>query len=229
MRAESRNRAANESGQVLVLAALGMTMMLVMVALVVDIGKAYLVQRQLQAGVDAAALAGAQFLPDPTEATQTAQDYGPSTGSPNAVNSGAPVTTTVTMRCVQSAPGCSTSFNSYNALRVRATSDVPTVFARILGIDKLTVRATATACSPCSAKPLDIMVVLDRTGSMCQYSNGSNDPACTDLNNAKNGIKTFLSFMDPALDKVGLAVFPPALNRSNLCTTPQSGSQRYGY
>jgi Flp pilus assembly protein TadG len=206
-----------------------MTMMLVMVALVVDIGKAYLVQRQLQAGVDAAALAGAQFLPDPTEATQTAQDYGPSTGSPNAVKSGAPVTTTVTMRCVQSAPGCSTSFNSYNALRVRATSDVPTVFARILGIDKLTVRATATACSPCSAKPLDIMVVLDRTGSMCQYSNGSNDPACTDLNNAKNGIRTFLSFMDPTLDKVGLAVFPPALNRSNLCTTPQSGSQRYGY
>jgi uncharacterized membrane protein len=62
-----------------------MTMMLVMVALVVDIGKAYLVQRQLQAGVDAAALAGAQFLPDPAEATQTAQDYGPSAGKANAV------------------------------------------------------------------------------------------------------------------------------------------------
>ena len=95
------------------------------------------------------------------------------------------MTTTVTMRCVQSAPGCSSSFNSYNALRVQATSDVPTVFARILGINKLTVKATATACSPCTAKPLDIMLVLDRTGSMCQSSNGSNDPNCTDLKNAK--------------------------------------------
>ena len=62
------------------LAALAMAMMLVMVAFVVDIGKAYLVQRQLQAGVDAASLAGAQHLPDPTEATTIAQDYGPSTG-----------------------------------------------------------------------------------------------------------------------------------------------------
>ena len=51
------------------LAALAMAIMLVMVAFVVDIGKAYLVQRQLQAGVDAAALAGAQHLPDPTDAT----------------------------------------------------------------------------------------------------------------------------------------------------------------
>ncbi len=220
MRAERRSRAANESGQVLVLAALGMTMMLVMVALVVDIGKAYLVQRQLQAGVDAAALAGAQFLPDPTEATQTAQDYGPSAGSPNSVKAGAPVTTTVTMRCVQSAPGCSTSFNSYNALQVHATSDVPTVFARILGIKKLTVKATATACSPCTAKPLDIMLVLDRTGSMCQFSNGSNDPNCTDLKNAKDGIKTFLGFMDPGAGQGRARALPAGTDQRWVATCP---------
>jgi Flp pilus assembly protein TadG len=230
VRDERRGRAANdESGQVLVLAALGMVMMLVMVALVVDIGKAYLVQRQLQAGVDAAALAGAQYLPDPTDATQAANDYGPSAGAKNAVDVGSDVTTTVTMRCVTSAPGCSSSLNAYNALNVKATSNVRTVFARILGIDNLTVKASATACSPCSSKPLDIMVVLDRTGSMCQYSNGSNDPACTDLNNAKAGISAFLEFMDPTLDKVGLAVLPPARNRSNLCATPTSGGARYGY
>ena len=48
-----------------------MVMLLVMVALVVDIGKAYLVQRQLQAGVDAAALAGAQHLPEPVGAPRS--------------------------------------------------------------------------------------------------------------------------------------------------------------
>jgi hypothetical protein len=103
------------------------------------------------------------------------------------------------------------------------------LFARVLGIKKLKVKASATACSPCSAKPLDIMLVLDRTGSMCQFSNGSNDPNCTDLNNAKEGMRTFLSFMDPTLDKVGLAVFPPARTRGNLCATPTNSGSRYGY
>jgi Flp pilus assembly protein TadG len=216
----------------MILTALAMVMLLVMVALVVDIGKAYLVQRQLQASVDAAALAGAQHLPDPTEATQVAEDYGPEAGSPNEVTTGGNVTTTVTMRCVQSAPGCSPTLNNYNALNVRASSDVGMMFARILGIKSLKVKASATACSPCSAKPLDIMLVLDRTGSMCQFSNGSNDPACTDLTNAKGGMRTFLGFMDPTMDYVGLAVFPPARNASDRFTcpnTPSSGGAYYGY
>ncbi len=57
------------------------------------------------------------------------------------------------------------------------------------------------------------MLVLDRTGSMCD------DGACSDLNNAKRGIKQFLTYMDPAIDYVGLAVFPPALP-NNRCATP---------
>jgi hypothetical protein len=217
---------------VIILTALAMVMLLVMVALVVDIGKAYLVQRQLQASVDAAALAGAQHLPDPTEATQVAEDYGPKSGSPNAITTGTNVSTTVTMRCVQSAPGCSPTMNSYNALNVKASTDVEMLFARILGIGKLNVKASATACSPCSAKPLDIMLVLDRTGSMCQTGGGTADPTCTDLVNAKEGMRTFLQFMDPTLDKVGLAVFPPARNQSFVTScpnSPTSGGQYYGY
>lgn len=197
-----------------------MVMLLVMAALVVDIGKAYLVQRQLQAGVDAAALAGAQHLPVASEATQVAQEYGPMAGSKNEVLTGSNVTSTVTMRCVQSAPGCQPTLNNYNAVNVKATSDVNLLFARVIGIKKLKVKASATACSPCTAKPLDIMLVLDRTGSMCQHSNTSNDPACTDLNNAKNGIRTFLGFMDPNLDWVGLSVFPPAIDRSFVARCP---------
>jgi Putative Tad-like Flp pilus-assembly len=214
------------------LAALAMAAMLVMVAFVVDIGKAYLVQRQLQAGVDAAALAGAQHLPDPTDATSVAQDYGPSTGEKNEVKLGSGVTTTVTMRCVKSAPGCNPTLGNYNAVKVHSTSDVSLLFARILGIKSLKVKATATACSPCTAKPLDVMLVLDRTGSMCQTGGGSPDPSCADLKNAKDGMRTFLGFMDPTLDHVGLAVFPPARNQSavNSCPNrPASGSQYYGY
>jgi hypothetical protein len=203
-----------------------MAMMLVMVALVVDIGKAYLVQRQLQASVDAAALAGAQHLPVSGDATTIAQEYGPSGGGKNQVDIGENVTTTVTTRCVQSAPGCNPTASEYNAVNVKATSDVSLLFARVLGINKLRVKAQATACSPCSAKPLDIMLVIDRTGSMCQ-KNGQNDPNCTDLNNAKNGVRTFMNLMDPDYDKVGLALFPPAVNEDSIskCTyRPWSGT-----
>jgi hypothetical protein len=111
----------------------------------------------------------------------------------------------------------------YNAVQIAGTAGVPTTFARLLGFDTMTVSAKATACSPClGKKKLDVMMVLDRTGSMCQTSNGGSDPACTDLNNAKNGVREFLSVMDPTAHSVGLAVLPPSLNSSTRCQTPPS-------
>ena len=65
----------------------------------------------------------------------------------------------------------------------------------MLGINAFNIKATSTACSPCGVKPIDLMLVLDRTGSMCQTSSGASDPACTDLNNAKEGIRTLLTFL----------------------------------
>jgi hypothetical protein len=169
-----------------------------------------------------------------------ALEYGPSAGAQNEVTTGSNVQTTVTMRCVKSAPGCSSTLNSYNALNVKASSDVGMLFARVLGIKKLKVKASATACSPCSVKPLDIMLVLDRTGSMCQFNDGRTDPNCTDLNTAKGGIREFLGYMDPNLDWVGLSVFPPALDDSWVATCPYKpwtgnppgptpDGRRYGY
>ena len=164
-----RKTLRDEAGQVLVFALVCMVVLIAMVGFAVDVGHAYLVQRQLQSGVDAAALAGAQELPDPVLVTNVATLYGPSSKNPpTAINNS---NTTVEMKCVKAAPGCSSTFNTYNAVKVSATSDVKTFFARVVGIDSLTVKATATACSPCSAKPLDIMVVLDRTGSMCDTRN----------------------------------------------------------
>jgi Flp pilus assembly protein TadG len=218
----TRRQTRDEKGQLLALSAIAMIVLLGLVGFAVDVGHAYLVQRQLQSGVDAAALAAAQELPDPTLATQAAHEYGPTPSKKNAVTSVDNAETTVEMRCVQSAPGCSTTFGTYNAVNVKATSNVKTVFAKVLGIDSLPVKAQATACSPCAAKPLDIMIVLDRTGSMCD------DPGCTDLNNAKEGIRTFLGFMDPDIDHVGLAVFPPAIP-NNRCAVPPRTPFNYNY
>ena len=50
-----------------------------MAGFAIDVGHAYLVQRQLQAAADAAALAGALELPD-VAAAQTANAYGAGAG-----------------------------------------------------------------------------------------------------------------------------------------------------
>ena len=205
-------------------------MLIVCVGLVVDVGHAMLVQRQLQAGVDAAALAGAQHLPDPVMAESVAVQYSASPGAKNAVHTVNNAATIAKAQCIAGVPGCNRRDNGYNGIIVESRSNVPTWFGRIIGIDRLSVSAKATACSPCSVKPLDIMLVVDRTGSMCTPSGPGG--SCPDFDNAKSGIETFLTLMDPTLDKVGLAVTPPSLNASQVQScpnTPTSGAKYYGY
>jgi Flp pilus assembly protein TadG len=197
-----------------------MLVLLGFVGLVIDVGRAYQAQRILQSQADAAALAGAQELPDPSTAVSVAEQYG---GKPGAINENGNVenvTTNATTKCLSSAPGCTPA----NAVVVTQSAQVDTYFASLFGLDSFDVHVKATACSPCGSKPLDIMLVLDRTGSMCQFTNGSNDPACTDLENAREGMKTFLGFFDPSIDWVGLAVLPPAPSVGQRCATPASGN-----
>ena len=241
----SRRLASEESGQILLMTGVLMAIMLVVVALVIDIGHARLVQRQLQAGVDAAALAGAQELPDAALSQATADQYSPTPGRKNAVNTIDNATTTSVARCITAIPGCNTRFASVNAITVQSVAKVPTFFARLIGVDSLTVSAKATACFPCSVRPLDIMIVLDRTGSMCDVKlpNGK----CRDLEAARDGVKVFLSMMDPKLDRVGLALTPPAVGPSvwtidskgkktrnsdspqNVCSAPTQNPFYYGF
>ena len=211
-----------ERGQVLVLALLFTFMALLGIsAMVIDVGYAYYAHRSLQASTDAAALAGAQELPDPARAESVALSYGGQSGGKNAHNNLGGVTTTVTTKCIASIPGC----EPYNAIVVTENAaKVPTIFAGLLGIDHFNVKVTATACSPCGMKPTDIMLVLDRTGSMCQDHWGNKDPSCTDLSNARTGIKTFLAYMDPTQQHVGLAVLPPASSIANRCAQPTAAN-----
>jgi len=219
----------DESGQVLVLATIMMVVLIAMAGFAIDVGHAYLVQRQLQAATDAAALAGALDLPASAQAIQTAKDFGPEPGNPNAPRSNDNATIEVQTKCVTAiVTGCTLANGQVNSISVKSTSIVKTVFAKVIGFNSFTVHATATACSPCSVKPLDIMLVLDRTGSMCQKSDGSDDhPACTDMVNAVNGMQTFLKLMNPQFDHVGLAVLPPvasAATQAGRCATPNGNT-----
>lgn len=184
--------------------------------MVVDLGYLYWNQRVLQSTADAAALAGAMELPDRAKAEAVAKSYGTTAGAANHDSRLVSVDEWITSRCMTSIPGC----NPVNAVVVNEEGHVDTFFMRLFGLSTVNIKVRATACSPCGIKPLDIMLVLDRTGSMCQNSAGGSDPSCTDLKNAQAGMRTFLAYFDPTVDWVGLSVFPPAHSLGTACNTP---------
>jgi hypothetical protein len=212
------NRSRDARGQVIILVVVALIGLLGMCALVIDVGYLYWSQRSLQASADAAALAGAMQLPDAASSVSVAKQFGTGTGARNKDSRLSNVAETISTKCLVSVPGC----DPVNAVVVDETATVNTFFMKLFGVDLANVHVRATACSPCGVKPLDIMLVLDRTGSMCQNSAGATDPACTDLNNARNGMKTFLGFLDAKVDWVGLSVLPPATSLSAKCSTPAS-------
>jgi hypothetical protein len=85
----------SERGGVLVLVALMFPLMLAFAAIVIDVGHAYQVRRHLQASADAAALAGAQELPNVSNAEAVANAYDATAGH-NTRSNLPPVTTVVT-------------------------------------------------------------------------------------------------------------------------------------
>ena len=105
----------------------------------------------------------------------------------------------VQTKCVTAiVTGCTPANGQVNSISVQSTSVVQTMFAKVIGFDSFTVHATATACSPCSVKPLDVMIVLDRTGSMCQKSDGSERPSRLHRHlNAKEGIESVPQSHEP--------------------------------
>src|SRR3954469_1093468 len=144
--------------------------MLGMSALVMDVGFAWYAKRQLQASVDAAALAGAQAFPDNGQAVTLVNDYlsknnpklgGISVSSPD-----------IQIGYLKN----SRLHAAQNKITVTETGSIPTTFAKVVGLDKFNFKVSSTACQPCGTKPFDVVVVMDRTGSMCL-----DNPTCYDI------------------------------------------------
>ena len=123
-----------EGGQVIVLAAGAMVVVLGCAALAVDIGFFAHTKRDLQNDADAMALAGAQEIPDHPLANSKAREW----GTNNDVDlSGELVSIEFDTTCSgQSQP---------NTITVRLERSQPTYLARALGITSGTIRACATA------------------------------------------------------------------------------------
>ena len=122
------NLRRKDSGQTAVLTVLFLTVLLGMAAAVLDVGAWYRADRDIQATVDAAALAGAQALPeDPGEAEALATAYADENG-------GGLDEVEITGGVVAD-----------DTIKVDGSRPSEGFFTRLFGIDSVTVSATATA------------------------------------------------------------------------------------
>lgn len=117
-----------ESGQALILVALMMAVLMGFAALVVDVGMMYSERTSLQAAADAAALAGAQDLPDQVKAVKSAVYIAGKNG------------------ILASETDNNTPYDSDSTkIEVRMERTLPLIFARFLGIDSAQISARAVA------------------------------------------------------------------------------------
>jgi hypothetical protein len=219
-------RARGERGQILPLVVLALLALLGVSAFAIDVGFAYYAKRQLQTATDAAALAGAQDLPNISVAIKTADEY----AKENTPTNISDFHYTYQAKCTNTsviAAGCDASVNP-NALLVTGTARTDAWFARLFGIDHFDVAAHASACSPCSSTPVDIVIAIDRTGSMCTPKGPGGE--CTDLDNAKDGVRTMLGILQPPNAQVGMVAFPPVESTAtDPCAAPFNSIPGKGY
>jgi hypothetical protein len=173
----SRNE--RQTGQATVITVLFMTVLIAMAAAVLDVGSWYRADRALQSTVDAAALAGAQALPEnPVQAELLALQYADKNGGNVDV-------TEISIT--------STTFGP-DTITVDAEAPTPGFFARLFGIDSVTVaaRAKARAGGISQAQYVAPIVVHEDTvlaKGVCKK--GLDTPACADFelsyDHLKNG------------------------------------------
>jgi hypothetical protein len=213
-----------ESGQILILALGVFVLLLGFAAIVVD-GGFYLQRRErIQHITDAAALAGAQELPDdPALAEAAAREWADRNGLDGD-------TLTITFECRSDSPCPPPHF--VNTIIVDGEMKAPLALMPILRLvgasggscwlnGGCTVDGSASAEAVTGTGETDIVVILDRTASM----SGS------DLNNAEDGTRTMLEVLNPDLQDVGLAVLPPSRSQDfNQVCQPwdASGDDQWG-
>ncbi|HET7172468.1 MAG TPA: vWA domain-containing protein [Gaiellales bacterium] len=203
-------RGGRVAGQTLPLVVIFMMSLLLAAGMAIDIGNAYRVKQSLQASAAPRRRRGRATCraraPRSRPRTRSARSRVARTRSPGS----GPVSLQAAANCATGPEFCTPA----NTVQVTESADVPTYFLHLVGINDITVTVHSQACSPCGALPLDIVMVLDRTGSMSGQK----------LTNAKQGVTSFLDDLDPAIDDVGLVVLPPAASLGAKCGSAPSSN-----
>jgi len=192
-------------------------------ALSIDLGRCYYGYRELVASANAAALAGAEVLPN-SGATTAATNFSSLSGDNNANANMANVTmvtgypkveclTTLSnegMSCV--APG------NGNAVQVQEQMVINLFFAPVFGKKTLTLTATATAAmAGAITSPYNVAIIVDATKSMNDTDSDSQCNA-TRISCALNGVRILLGELYPCTAQ--LATCGTATNNANVGTAP---------
>lgn len=144
----------NQSGQSLIIIALAFVGLVAIVGLAIDLGIMYIEKTRLSQAVDAAALAGAHELPNEIAAWDRAEEFLRLNGyNPNDPD----VTFT------HDFPDEPHLGLYHYQLLVTGTKSVPLTFLKVLGFTTIDVTANAVGEN---VNRLDVMLVVDRTGSM---------------------------------------------------------------
>jgi len=205
----------SQSGTVLAWSVFLIPVVLAMGGVIVDVGRAYAGHRQLQASTNAAALAGAYGLPTGSTAIAKAQAYSSLTGEANVLFQGSGVSMVTGYPkpyCVTPTAGTATaglaacsSGIPYNAIQVKQSATVQTLFIRILSLfgfhnaTSITVTASATAAMRGAGRdPYNVAIIVDTTQSM---TNSDNNKNCTGtrISCALQGVQVFLGQLSPCM------------------------------
>lgn len=215
-------------GSTLAMMAVGLIPAVAALGSAIDMGRMYVVKSQLQAGVDAAALAGARAfeisaaVPEGRDAQVDAYFGGNfATGYMGTTNLRLTKTFTVV--------------NDRNTTNISAAVVVPMTFMRIFGLDQQEVIATAQAEN--QPHPLEVMLILDNTGSLStMLPPDKNGVVQTRMAALKSASKSFFDILyqgaptrsDLAL---GMITYAVTVNVGDLLTSWKTASveQQFGF
>ena len=202
----------DERGNVLILAALSMTMLMSFMAFGIDVGYLYNTQRQLQTLADAAALAGA------LEASQcsAANCSYVTNAATTAITENGQTSTLFTQCAAASGTGILLTVNNgpcvlgvsdpnngdKNYVEAVVTENVPTFFARIFGVNTVTISARAEA-GKASAGSSPCLNAIGTTGQNITLNSGA---SITDGPGSNCGVNTNSSGTPAVMENSGVTV-----------------------
>jgi len=185
-----------DSGMTLPLLAISMVAMTGMVGIAIDTGRMQLVQSKLQFSLDAAGLAAGSTVSTSTLSAEASKYLN--------VNFNGYLGATLS--------GVSATANSNNTIiTLTATAALPTTFMAVVGIKTITVNATSQITRAVTG--LELVLVLDNTGSMSNSAGGGGSKLQA-LQTAATTLVTTLFSSNPPAGKlwVGIVPFTQAVN-----------------